>query len=588
MFEDIYRLRDRPEQRHFMATVVGLNRGLKTIITDEYSVIEVVDGQQRLTTLIILLKAIQLALDHSKLAAELQAILIKQDELSLILLQMNHDPNGYFAEYLRHGKSADPAIAKTVADRALLTAIKDCAKFAQGWSDLIQLTSIVKNRLTFIFHEIDDEATVYTVFEVLNSRGLAVPWLDRLKSLLMGIAFEHGSGNKAEIISELHGIWEGIYTTIGLRQGLSTEALRFAATLKSTNQRSKALGEEEAVESLVRQCGTDPAKTIETSRWVLRVAHGVEEFLTATHRSRAVTRVAHARLLAVAIGLAKFSDPEKATLYATWEKISFRVFGLCHKDARTQVGEYVRLAWDCVNTNITAATAEGRLLRIGSDDREHSIDWAVETIKKTNCYDGWEEELRYLMYRYEEQHATSDITNEQWERIWEQSAAHSIEHIQPQSSAAPYVHFLGNLMLLPPGLNSKLSDKTPAEKVAAYRATGLDAASDVAQTIEKDGWGAAQVEQREQRLLDWVAGTFEKGDNLFIEGSVEQRQFAPKGDGVKRTVHEIIVRSCHLIATPRNSWGKSAAADLGPLELRNGEEINPQPPEREDDPWPVQ
>jgi hypothetical protein len=55
------------------------------------------------------------------------------------------------------------------------------------------------------------QATVYTVFEVLNSRGLAVPWLDRLKSLLMGIAFEHGSGNKTEIITELHRIWEGIY-----------------------------------------------------------------------------------------------------------------------------------------------------------------------------------------------------------------------------------------------------------------------------------------------------------------------------------------------------------------------------------------
>jgi hypothetical protein len=133
MFEDIDRLRNRPEQRHFMATVVGLNRGLKTIITDEYSVIEVVDGQQRLTTLIVLLKAIQLSLaDHQKLAAEIQGILIKQDELSLILLQMNHDPNGFFAEYLRRGTTAEPAVAKTIADRALLTGIKDCTKFVNG------------------------------------------------------------------------------------------------------------------------------------------------------------------------------------------------------------------------------------------------------------------------------------------------------------------------------------------------------------------------------------------------------------------------------------------------------------------------
>jgi Protein of unknown function (DUF1524) len=326
--------------------------------------------------------------------------------------------------------------------------------------------------------------------------------------LLMGVAFEHGWGNKNEIITELHGIWEGIYITIGLRQGLSTEALRFAATLKSSNQRSKALGEEEAVESLVKQCGADPAKTVATSRWILRVAHGVEEFLAATHRSRAVTRIAHARLLAVAIGLSKFTEEEKRSLYVIWERISFRVFGLCRKDARTQVGEYVRLAWDCVNTNITATTAETRLLKIGSDDREHSIDWAVENIRKTNCYDGWEEELRYLMYRYEEDHAHGDITNEQWERIWEQSAAHSIEHIQPQSSGAAYVHYLGNLMLLTPGLNSTLNDKDPAEKTTAYRDTGLHAATEVAQTIESVGWGPTQVEQREQNLLEWVRQTW--------------------------------------------------------------------------------
>jgi hypothetical protein len=183
MFEDIKILREQPDRRHFMATVVGLNRGRTTIVTDEYSVIEVVDGQQRLTTLVILLKAIQIALsrnptDHVKLAGELQDILIKQDELSLILLQMNHDPNGYFADYLRSGTTCKPDEAVTLADRALLNGIRDCQLFVQGWSDLIQLTSIVKNRLTFIFHEIDDEATVYSVFEVLNSRGLSVPWLD--------------------------------------------------------------------------------------------------------------------------------------------------------------------------------------------------------------------------------------------------------------------------------------------------------------------------------------------------------------------------------------------------------------------------
>jgi single-strand DNA-binding protein len=61
--------------------------------------------------------------------------------------------------------------------------------------------------------------------------------------------------------------------------------------------------------------------------------------------------------------------------------------------------------------------------------------------------------------------------------------------------------------------------------------------------------------------LSTLASGFDKGDNLFVEGSVEQRQFAPKADGIKRTVHEIIVRSCHLIAPPRGGNGKPAASD---------------------------
>lgn len=61
--------------------------------------------------------------------------------------------------------------------------------------------------------------------------------------------------------------------------------------------------------------------------------------------------------------------------------------------------------------------------------------------------------------------------------------------------------------------------------------------------------------------LSAIAMTFEKGDNIFAEGSIEQRQFTPKKDGVQRTVQEIIVRGCHLIAPARGSSAKAAAAN---------------------------
>ncbi len=62
--------------------------------------------------------------------------------------------------------------------------------------------------------------------------------------------------------------------------------------------------------------------------------------------------------------------------------------------------------------------------------------------------------------------------------------------------------------------------------------------------------------------------TYDKGINLFIEGTVQQRKFTPK-DGSERTVHEVIVQSCHVIG---NSPPASAATENSvPVASSNGE-----------------
>ena len=55
--------------------------------------------------------------------------------------------------------------------------------------------------------------------------------------------------------------------------------------------------------------------------------------------------------------------------------------------------------------------------------------------------------------------------------------------------------------------------------------------------------------------------TYEKGTNLFIEGTVQQRKFTPK-DGSERTVHEVVVQSCHVIGNspPATAVGENGAA----------------------------
>ena len=515
LFGDIEKVHDKGQDvGHFMAAVVCLRRDKQTLGTDEFHVLEVVDGQQRLTTLIILLNTIKQALDRRdkgerKLARELSELLVKVEGDELLLLQTNHDSSRYFATFLRKGTFPASATAKTLADREILRAIEDCQAFIQEWTaggeSLSSLAALLKNRLSFLLHEIDDEQTVYTVFEVLNSRGLDVSWLDRLKSILMGTAFELKNANVKGLVKELHTVWRDIYDVLGLREGLSTEALRFAATLYVTESPNRPLSERDAVEALRGATGT--AKELrEVAEWLLHVTKACETVI-GNPRLKAVTRISQARLLATAIHLREDITPEqRKQLLSRWEKVSFRIYGLMSKDARTGVGNYVRLAWRVIKEKLPVDAIDKDLVEIGED---FPIEDAVGFLRDTDCYDGWEAELRYFMFRYEEHLSRKqklNFSNEQWKRIWMRSPVESIEHIWAKSNAPDNSrNRLGNLVLLPPKLNSTLQDKTAKDKAAHYRKTGLLIAGDVADVIESAGWNSRSIKDREERLIEWAA-----------------------------------------------------------------------------------
>ena len=60
--------------------------------------------------------------------------------------------------------------------------------------------------------------------------------------------------------------------------------------------------------------------------------------------------------------------------------------------------------------------------------------------------------------------------------------------------------------------------------------------------------------------LSEIALGFDKGDNVFVEGTLQTRKFTPR-DGSQRTVYEIVARSAHQIVR-RN--GKEAVSDNAP------------------------
>lgn len=504
------------DEGHFMAAVVCLRRERQALGTDEFQVLEIVDGQQRITTLIVLLKTISLALDKKdkaqrKLHDELQELLVKPDGDELLLLQTNHDSSHYFGNFLRYGKSVPSSVATTMADREILGAIEDCRKFVEDWpkdgQDLLSLAILLKNRLYFLLHEIDQERSVYTVFEVLNSRGLSVSWLDRLKSILMGEAFQLPKVNNDGLIKELHTTWRHIYSVIGLRQGLSTEALRFAATLAKKSAPSRPLGEEDAVDALKELSMGEAANIRRISSWLLDVTKACDR-VVASNRLNAVTRISQARMLAVAIHLRDdLSKSDKEKLLSRWETVTFRIYGMLGKDARTRVGDYIKLAWRVVNEKLAADEISKKIGDIGDG---FPIDEAIKGLRNANCYEGWQVELRYFMFKYEEflsKKQGMNFKNEQWQKIWMASPSDSIEHIFPQSKAAEkQKHRLGNLVMLPPNLNSRLQNKPTKEKVGDYTQTGLLVAGRVASIFaEGNGWKREQIGTWEEELVSWAA-----------------------------------------------------------------------------------
>ncbi|TAY73938.1 DUF262 domain-containing protein [Rhizobium ruizarguesonis] len=502
----------RSGREHFMATVVALARETRSIAADEFRAVELVDGQQRITTIVVLLKAIEKALqetgDQSRPKRDLGDLLVKGDDHSLVLLQTNHDSSNVFTTYLRKGKLDEDAIA-TASDQNLIDAARECEAFVAGWAEkgkLIELLATVKNRLSMIYHELGDEATVYRVFEVLNSRGLDVRWIDKTKSQMMSSIFEfveHGA--RADGLNEMREIWKDIYRKLGMKLALGNEALRFAGTFSLPDRPNRVLGEEEASIALLHRAGKEISTIVGSAEWLRRVVRLVHE-LNSDVRRAAVTKIAQARFLAIAIMLREFNTVAKEELLGEWEKVTFRIFALGGADTRMKVGEYVRLAHDVLANELEPNEILRRTKALGASyEVNHLLDaenyW-------DNCYEGWTEELRYLLFRYDEhlaEKAGEKINALQWNKIWTADPSKSIEHIVPQSQEPAFKHHLGNLAMLPPGMNSSLQADPPEDKADAYLECGIRGTMLMARTIKREnGWTEVDVKNRAADIEQFV------------------------------------------------------------------------------------
>jgi len=518
------------DRHHFMATIVCYRTGeRKPVKSVDYNLFEIVDGQQRITTLILLLKAIQLNMKDDDVTKDIARILVKDDD-NLLLLQTNNVNQKLFNKYLREGIAPDKDDIKTHADQNLYSAIREVNEFLARWinqgRDLMELLRVIRNRIGFVIYDTEETHAVYTIFECLNSRGLEVDWLDKMKSVLMGVAFEKSrSGQVADAkINELHNLWAEIYGEMATHPVSGQEILRVTATLFVGGGAGKPLSAEDSVEMFRESCDS-AQKTITVSDWLLKVT----KKLVKLHQSRylaPVARILQARVLAVALMLTdSLDDTQKETALDQWERVSFRIFSMFQKDSRTKVGDYVRLAAKVVQKETGASDYSEIMSQLKTLGSDYPVIEAVKALLNEPKYEGFEEECRYILWRYEEHLASEqggEVNKELREAIWAaRSASETIEHIFPQSPEPggpwknmledvdfeKHIHRLGNLLLLPPGLNSQAGRKGLDQKKMVYRrAEGLRIVSEI---LEEREWTQKSIEDREEKIAQFMQDAFQ-------------------------------------------------------------------------------
>lgn len=210
-------------------------------------------------------------------------------------------------------------------------------------------------------------------------------------------------------------------------------------------------------------------------------------------------------VVAAVILLRKFDKKTEHKLLGKWERATFRIYELAGRDSRHKVGEYIRLGYEIYRSNLDKDQILSGLEKLS---KGYSIDEVLNNIDWVSSYEGWQNQLRYVLNRYDEHLAKlagQKLNESQWGKIWEQDAANSIEHIAPQSSGAEWTHHLGNLTMLPPGTNSSLKAKPPVEKIDVYRSCGLIATIHVGHQLHEAGsWTEDMVLARAKSIEDFI------------------------------------------------------------------------------------
>ncbi|GAA9200243.1 hypothetical protein BTM363_14920 [Helicobacter pylori] len=207
-----------------------------------------------------------------------------------------------------------------------------------------------------------------------------------------------------------------------------------------------------------------------------------------------------------------YTTQELEGLLEYLERFGFLVYGVAGKN--TAKNEWIELAfqafrayrsWEDRITIEDLPTLEKNFFK-GEHSGLELLEESIHSKKNTEKWYRWNKALNYLLYEYELHHNPETTLNFD-------SSIESIEHILPQKPDQGYsdkekswaknphiVHALGNLLLIPKNANSSLSNKPFEEKRKAY----LKGSYSEKEVAKNASFGIVEIQKRSEKLLDFL------------------------------------------------------------------------------------
>ncbi|GAA7506103.1 DUF262 domain-containing protein [Helicobacter pylori] len=208
-----------------------------------------------------------------------------------------------------------------------------------------------------------------------------------------------------------------------------------------------------------------------------------------------------------------YTTKELESLLEYLERFGFLIYGVAGKN--TAKNEWIELAFRAFRAyrygeeNIVIEnlpTLEKSFFNRQGNSALELLEESIFSKKNTEKWYQWGKALNYLLYEYELHHNPETTLNFD-------SSIESIEHILPQKPDQGYsakeknwaknpniVHALGNLLLIAKNTNSSLSNKPFEEKRKQY----LKGPYSEKEVAKNASFGVEQIKERSEKLLDFL------------------------------------------------------------------------------------